>query len=66
MIDTQTLPAMCCWWDRGGWYWDDAEDHGGFDRASPNGPCGSKCEAQADAENLLGPCTWFDGTPGHY
>src|ERR1700722_11594390 len=39
---------------REGWYWDDAEDHGGFDRVSPQGPFNGFDDAKADAVSNLG------------
>lgn len=62
---------VCVWYaetgKRGaGWYWDTAEDSGGFDRISPMGPFADKCGAQAAAEKLFKRCEWFDGLPDHY
>ena len=39
---------------RAAYFWDDAEDHGGFDRNSPTGPFGSYDETLHDAQSVFG------------
>lgn len=61
--------TICLWENqRGLWYWDDAEDHGGFDAISPMGPFDSRRAAMADAQHMFGQCVvaWQDGEPSHY
>lgn len=43
-----------------GFYWDDAEDHGGFDRNVPCGPFPNRMVAQADAAVCCGAITVED------
>lgn len=54
---------------RAGWYWDDAEDHGGHDRISPMGPFGDFDATKQDALDNLGAATvtaFSDTIPAHY
>lgn len=52
----------------GVWFWDDAEDHGGFDRISPMGPHTSKQSAMDHATQCFNGMrlTFEDGKPDHY
>jgi hypothetical protein len=55
------------WEENGEWYWDDAEDHGGFDRNVPCGPFLSRDATIADAAEVFGPDVLVqDGKPGRY
>lgn len=48
------MTTVCIWnQDDRGWLWDDAEDHGGFDRVSPKGPFASEQEAKQDAADFF-------------
>lgn len=59
--------AFHVWHGPRGWYWDDAEDHGGYDRMSPNGPHPWASAAEADARKVLGSdAEAFPGMPGYY
>ena len=40
------------WEENGEWFWDDADDHGGFDRNVPCGPFPAKHAAIADANTI--------------
>lgn len=46
--------AIHVWNDRGAYFWDDAEDHGGFDRNSPTGPFHDEASAIDDAASCFG------------
>ena len=55
------------WCEQSQWFWDDAEDHGGFDRISPQGPFYSMDSARADAiARFPFPIEFKDGKPEHY
>lgn len=59
--------TVCIWFENEAWWWDDAEDHGGFDRVSPQGPHYSMDFARADAIRRLPFAIEFrDGKPTHY
>lgn len=65
----QALVILCVWEESTGWYWDDSEDHGGFDRISPMGPHASASAAQDDARICFADDTlqFIDGArPAHY
>lgn len=49
-----TRAAIHVWSDGGAFYWDDAEDHGGFDRNSPTGPFHDEARAIEDAAACFG------------
>lgn len=36
-----------------GWYWDDSEDHGGYDRISPMGPYEDVTTVLGDASSVF-------------
>lgn len=59
---------VCVWHTDTGWLWDDAEDHGGFDRISPQGPHASRADAEADARaRFAGQAVEIvDQEPAHY
>jgi hypothetical protein len=48
--DVVSNPTMnfCIWEEDDGHYWDDAEDHGGYDRISPIGPFTNWMDAYYD------------------
>jgi hypothetical protein len=50
------MATVHIWHDsaRQGWLWDDAEDHGGYDRCIPCGPFHSQGEAWRDANDGMG------------
>lgn len=52
--------------DGPGWFWDDAEDHGGFDRNVSCGPFASRDEAIQDANEIFGNAEVIDGKPERY
>lgn len=52
--------------DGEGWFWDDAEDHGGYDRCVPCGPFRARIDALKDAESICGVYDVEDGPPLHY
>ena len=54
MYEDLPVYQIAVWFEPDGWYWDDAEDHGGYDRISPNGPYASKVEAAKNAEFCYG------------
>jgi len=54
------------WSDDDGHYWDDSEDHGGFDRNVPSGPFDTREAATQDAKELFGNITIVDGKPSRY
>jgi hypothetical protein len=54
------------WEEKGEWFWDDAEDHGGFDRNVPSGPFASRDEAIQDANEIFGDAEVVDGKPDRY
>ena len=65
--------TICCWHrededeSKQGWYWDDSEDHGGFDRISPNGPHPTAEAAKRDAQKTFNATvTMIGGQPNHY
>lgn len=59
--------VICIWQGRdSGWYWDDSEDHGGFDRISPMGPHDTETAAEADARAMFPGCAIEAGPPLHY
>ncbi len=61
------MTTVCIWQGRdSGWYWDDSEDHGGFDRISPMGPHDTEAAAEADARDLFPGCAIEAGPPLHY
>lgn len=74
----QVVPAdpeaarVCVWWEDGGadraqgFYFDDAEDHGGFDRISPSGPHSTRHMAELAALDLYRSARFIDGKPLHY
>jgi hypothetical protein len=45
--------AIHVWHEDGRFFWDDAEDHGGFDRNVPCGPFPSRESAIEDAQQLF-------------
>lgn len=54
-MKTETAkPKICLWQEQNKWYWDDAEDHGGFDRCKPAGPFDTEVKAIKDASALFG------------
>lgn len=61
-------PTICLWQDGFKWFWDDAEDHGGFDRCIPSGPFDTRTAAIDDALDVFGAeslrINW--GMPEHY
>ena len=55
------MPTIYLWNDDGNWYWDDAEDHGGFDRNVPSGPFDAELAALEDAASSFNtPASEFD------
>ena len=54
--------------DKGGFAWDDAEDHGGFDRVSPQGYFHTRAAAMQDAREAFpnDSIEFEDGKPEHY
>ena len=42
------------WQEDDSWYWDDAENHGGFDACVPTGPFTTKSNALNDIIYVLG------------
>lgn len=48
------------------WYWDDSEDHGGFDRISPDGPHKTEQDARESARWFSPECEIEAGPPLHY
>lgn len=74
----QVVPAdenaalVSLWWDDGsgererGFWFDDAEDSGGFDRISPNGPHSTRHMAQLAALDLFKSARFVAGPPLHY
>jgi hypothetical protein len=52
MVDTPTT-HVCIWHEPNGWFWDVAEDHGGFDRCVAEGPFPSEDAALADAVGVF-------------
>jgi hypothetical protein len=48
------MPAIHLWEEDLLWFWDDAEDHGGFDRNVATGPFASDIAALADAQACMG------------
>ena len=53
-------------WYNDGWYWDDAEDHGGYDRNTPCGPFNARRLAIADAEEVATIEEIIEGKPTRY
>jgi hypothetical protein len=53
-------PTIHVWHDSEakGWLWDDAEDHGGYDRCVPCGPFASEDDAERDALTVM--CSTID------
>jgi hypothetical protein len=50
-----------------GFFWDDAEDHGGFDRNTPCGPFEKREQAVQDATKCFGQePTIIEGKPERY
>lgn len=53
-------------------YWDDAENHGGFDACVPSGPYKNKLDALLDACSVFGmdmdsfDAIHYDSKPSHY
>lgn len=65
--DHPRAPTVCVWPRNSGlWFWDDAEDHGGFDRISPMGPFHSREDAVADVRAIWTCAEIADGYPDHY
>lgn len=65
-MKTFKKPRVAIWNEGESFFWDDAEDHGGFDRISPNGPFHTRAAAKHDAELVYGAVTVEDGPPAHY
>lgn len=42
------------WQDNDKWFWDDAENHGGFDACVPSGPFDTEDGALKDAADCFG------------
>lgn len=57
---------VCVWNEGGKWFWDDSEDHGGFDRISPMGPFETERAAREDARAFSPTCSFEGGKPLHY
>ena len=59
---------LCLWHESGkGWFWDDSEDHGGFDRISPNGPFEDCLTAMDNAQETFNQSIEFlDEKPYYY
>jgi len=47
------IPKVYMWQEETKFFWDDAEDHGGFDRNVPCGPFDSRKEAIIDVASLF-------------
>lgn len=74
----QIVPAdenaapVCVWWEDGaddrerGFYFDSAEDSGGFDRISPNGPHSTRHAAELAALDLYRSARFIPSRPMHY
>lgn len=65
------MAAIHIWQEDGDWYWDDAEDHGGFDRCVPSGPFATETNAYLDASSLFGSAideddVHYGSKPTHY
>lgn len=58
--------TICVWQNSKGWFWDDAEDHGGYDRISPMGPFESRGAASDNAREIFSTIEVIDGYPDHY
>jgi hypothetical protein len=54
------------WEESDGFYWDDAEDHGGYDRNVPCGPFSSEERAVLDACSVCDLIEIIDGKPWRY
>lgn len=66
-ISAPHKPVRVAVWNEGeSFFWDDAEDHGGFDRISPNGPFADRESAKADAVTAYGSVKVEAGPPDHY
>jgi hypothetical protein len=62
-------PVRVAVWNEGeSFFWDDAEDHGGFDRCSPHGAFATRGAACEDARVILSPfpVIFEDGPPSYY
>lgn len=63
---------VCCWWNGEdgpkllGWYFDAAEDSGGFDRISPEGPYDTQEAAQEAARLIYPGAVFIEDQPPHY
>jgi len=73
LVASRKLVKICVWYaadpERGtGWFYDTAEDSGGFDRISPQGPFQTKEAAKGSARLVyLTLCEFLeDVTPEHY
>jgi hypothetical protein len=60
------MDAVHIWEENGEWYWDDAEDHGGFDRCVPSGPFPNRLAAIIAADPQHGDIEIREGKPPHY
>lgn len=58
--------AVCIWFEGDGFWFDSAEDSGGFDRISPNGPHSTRHMAELAALDLYRSARFIDGKPRHY
>lgn len=55
------------WFENDCYFWDDAEDHGGFDRNVPTGPFDTRERAVADARVVFGQgVDLVEGRPPRY
>lgn len=68
----ENAALVSVWWDDGsgererGFYFDSAEDSGGFGRISPNGPHSTRHMAQLAALDLFKSARFVAGPPLHY
>lgn len=61
------MPQAHIWHEKEGYFWDDAEDHGGFDRNVPSGPFATHELAVQDATECFGETpAILDGKPFRY
>ena len=62
------MTDICVWFDEKvqAYFWDDSEDHGGFDRCVPSGPFETQGAAITDAESIIEIDSVSDYAPYYY